>query len=66
VTEPFIRHVVDTRADEAQIKRLRRIIDQKSAVSYQGKYYLLADARDVVEQLDVFAKWVLTVWEERP
>jgi hypothetical protein len=66
VTEPFIRHVVDTRADEAQIKRLRRIIDQKSAVSYQGEYYRLADARDVVEQLDVFAKWVLTVWEERP
>jgi hypothetical protein len=61
-----LRHAIGHRADEAQVRRLRRIIDQKSAVSYQGEYYLLADARDVVEQLDAFAEWALSVWEERP
>ncbi len=61
-----LRHAIGNRADEAQIKRLRMIIDQKSAASYQGEYYTLADAKDVAEQLDVFAKWALAVWEERP
>lgn len=61
-----LRHAVGYRADEAQMRRLDRIIDQKTAVSYQGQYYTLADARAVVEKLDAFAEWVLSVWENRP
>jgi hypothetical protein len=61
-----LRHAIGHRADEEQIKRLGNIIDQKSAVSYQGQYYTLADARAVVEKLDAFAEWVLSRWEERP
>lgn len=61
-----LRHAIGHRADEVQIRRLASIIDQKSAVSYQGQYYTLTDARAVVEKLDAFAKWVLTLWEERP
>lgn len=61
-----LRHAIGHRADEAQIQRLESIIDQKSAVSYQGQYYMLADARAVVEKLDAFAQWALSLWEERP
>jgi hypothetical protein len=61
-----LRHAIGHRADEAQMKRLDSIIDQKSAVSYQGQYYTLADAKAVVEKLNAFAEWVLSLWEERP
>lgn len=63
---PTLRHAMGYRADDTQINRLSNIIDQKSAVSYQGQYYTLADARTVVSKVDVFAEWVLAVWEERP
>jgi len=66
LTVVTLRHAIGQRADAAQIKRLGNIIDQKSAVSYQGQYYTLADARAVVEKLDAFAEWVLSLWEERP
>lgn len=61
-----LRHAIGHREDEAQIRRLESIIDQKSAVSYQGRYYMIADARAVVEKLDAFAQWALALWEERP
>lgn len=61
-----LRHALGHRADAMQIRRLESIIDQKSAASYQGRYYLLADARSVVKELDAFAEWALSLWEERP
>jgi hypothetical protein len=61
-----LRHAMGHRADEAQMKRLGNIIDEKSAVSYQGQYYTLDDAKAVVEKLDAFAEWVLMLWEDRP
>lgn len=61
-----LRQSIGHRADEAQIRRLESIIDQKSAVSYQGQYYTITDARAVVEQLDAFSQWALSLWEERP
>lgn len=61
-----LRHAIGHRADEAQIRRLESIIDQKSAVSYQGQYYTITDARAVVAKLNAFAQWALSLWEERP
>lgn len=61
-----LRHAMGHRAEEGQMRRLGSIIDEKTTVSYQGQYYTVADSRIVVEKLDAFAEWVLTVWEDRP
>jgi hypothetical protein len=61
-----LRHALGHRTDDAQVRRLESIIDQKSAISYQGRYYMLADARAVVEKLNSFAQWALLIWEGRP
>jgi len=66
MTVATLRHAIGHRADEAQIRRLENIIDQKSAVSYQGRCYMIADAEALVKKLDSFAQWALMLWEERP
>lgn len=55
-----------TRADPQQVKTLREIIAEKDAVSYQGEYYTVADARTVVRRLEGFGNWAEEMYELRP
>lgn len=63
---PALQHALGHRADPRQCKRLQNIVNQKDAVSYQGEYYTLEDAAAVVDEVDVFAEWALSVFEQRP
>lgn len=55
-----------SRADAGQIKALRSIIAEKDAVSYQGVYYSVEEARAVVQALMRFAKWAEDMYRQRP
>ena len=61
-----LQHALGHRADARQCKRLQNIVNQKDAVSYQGEYYTLEDAAGVVDEVDVFAEWALSMFEQRP
>lgn len=53
------------RAEPAQLRVLRAMIKEKDAVSYQGVYYTLGEARTLVERLNGFAEWAEDVYERR-
>lgn len=54
------------RAEPGQVRILRAIIKEKDTVSYQGVYYTLGEARNLVERLNGFAEWAEGVYERRP
>lgn len=55
-----------SRAEAGQIKVLRSIIAEKDAVSYQGVYYSVGEARAVVQSLTRFAEWAEEMYRQRP
>ena len=54
------------RAEPQQLRIFRAIIREKDAVSYQGEYYTITDARTMVERLQAFARWAEEMYERRP
>ena len=45
---------------------LRSIIAEKDAVSYQGVYYSVGEARAVVQSLTGLAEWAEDMYRQRP
>lgn len=61
-----LQEALGARAVPGQIKALRGIIKEKDSVSYQGIYYTLGEARQLVERLNAFADWAEGLYELRP
>lgn len=53
-----IRKALGNRADEEQLKRLRRILEEKDAASYGARIGRMEHARQLLEQLRRFGSWV--------
>lgn len=61
-----LQAALGARAEPGQLKALRAIIKEKDSVSYQGIYYTMAEARNLVEKLNGFAEWAEGIYERRP
>ena len=61
-----LQDALGARTDERMLKLLRRIIQRKDLVSYQGTYYTVEDARLVVADLAVFAQWAEALFARKP
>ncbi len=61
-----LQHALGHRADEAQVRRLRAILNAKSHASYSGSYYTIENARAILERTNEFIAWAKAVYEERP
>jgi hypothetical protein len=61
-----LRSVLGSRVPPAQIRSLRKILQEKDAVSYQGTYYTLADGRKLLKRSRTFCAWALEVFQTRP
>jgi hypothetical protein len=59
-----IRAAMGNRADEQQLSRLRRILEEKDAASYGARIGRMDHARDLHVQLQRFASWVEVVIRE--
>jgi hypothetical protein len=55
-----------SRSDPGKVKTLQEILSEKDAVSYQGVYYAVSDARAMVDRLTAFAEWAEELYERRP
>lgn len=54
------------RAPSDQLNRFRAILAEKDTIAYQGNFYTVVDARQVVSRLRVFADWAQAMYEQRP
>jgi hypothetical protein len=52
-----VRDTLGSRADAEALRLMTRVLQKKDAVSYQGEYYSLAEARILVERERAFAAW---------
>ena len=52
-----LEHALGTRADQAQVRRLRRVLEAKSHVSYGGKQYTLEEGREILVLVTRFSAW---------
>lgn len=59
-------HALGYRADEAQVRRLRGILNAKSTASYSGSFYTLDDGIRVLGETRVFAAWAAELLRSRP
>lgn len=59
-------NALGSRAADAQLRRLRAILNAKSHISYSGSYYTIEDARGILEKAGEFIAWAKTVYEQRP
>lgn len=54
------------RGHEAQVNRLRRILQAKSDASYSGQYYTLEDGRRIVRETAEFVRWAEEMLASHP
>lgn len=56
-----LRDVLGARADAEALRALTRVLQKKDAVSYQGEYYDLDEARTLLDRARAFADWAETL-----
>ncbi|HEX8830013.1 MAG TPA: hypothetical protein VF705_02550 [Longimicrobium sp.] len=54
----LVRDALGQKADPTQIRRLEKILEEKDAASYGARTVRGDHARQLLEQLDRFARWV--------
>jgi hypothetical protein len=59
-------HALGQRADEGQVRRLKRVLNAKSGVSYSGAYYTLAEGRDIFSDVSRYGAWAEEMLASRP
>ena len=52
-----LREAVGARLDDRTFKSLVRVLELKDEVSYQGVYYRVSDAREVLRDMTTFCDW---------
>ena len=50
-------HALGQRADEGQVRRLKRVLNSKSQVSYSGDYYTLSEGREIFRDVSRYGSW---------
>jgi hypothetical protein len=50
-------HALGTRADQQQVRRLRRVLEAKSHVSYGGHRYSLEEGREILVLVTRYSAW---------
>jgi hypothetical protein len=50
-------HALGQRADEGQVRRLKRVLNAKSHVSYNGAYYTLSEGRELFKDVSRYGSW---------
>lgn len=59
-------HALGQRADDAQLRRLKRVLNAKSQVSYGGKYYTLDEGRELFSDVTRYGSWAEEMLLSRP
>jgi hypothetical protein len=59
-------HALGQRADPAQVRRLRRVLNAKSEVSYSGSYYTLHEGREIFADVVCYGSWAEEMLLNRP
>lgn len=59
-------HALGYRADDAQVRRLRAILNAKSTASYSGTFYTVDDGIRVLNETRVYAEWAGGVLRSKP
>lgn len=54
------------RADESMVKKLNALVTTKDTVSYQGKFFLLRQARDLLDTAIAYCRWADEMYQLRP
>jgi hypothetical protein len=52
-----LQDALGTRAEASMLKKLQRVLGRKDQVSYQGFYFSVLDAQQMLEDLEIFATW---------
>lgn len=55
----LVRDALGQNADNAQVKRLEKILEEKDSASYGARTGRIDHARALMEQLDRFGRWVV-------
>jgi hypothetical protein len=50
-------HALGQRADETQVRRLKRVLNAKSEASYSGSYYTLQEGREIFSDANRYGTW---------
>lgn len=61
-----LMHALGRRVDEAQTRRLKKILNAKTDASYSGSYYTLDDGREILEHAREYAAWAERMLADRP
>ena len=61
-----LEHALGQRVDDAQVRRLRRVLNAKSHVSYGGSYYSLDEGRDLLRDVSRYSTWAEAMLGARP
>ncbi|CAN5651085.1 hypothetical protein BH23GEM8_BH23GEM8_18600 [soil metagenome] len=61
-----LQAALGARIDPGQVKDLLTIVKKKDTASYQGVYYTVGEARDLLRKLQRFADWAEVMYEKRP
>lgn len=59
-------HALGHRAEDAQVRRLRGILNAKSTASYSGTYYTVDDGIRVLNETRTYAEWARGMLRSRP
>jgi hypothetical protein len=60
-----LAHALGQRADEAQLRRLRRLLEAKSHVSYGGAHYSLEEGRELLTLVSRYGAWAEEMLADR-
>ncbi len=59
-------HALGQRADPAQVRRLKRVLNAKSEASYSGSYYTLRDGHEIFADVVRYGSWAEEMLLGRP
>jgi hypothetical protein len=59
-------HALGQRADEVQVRRLKRVLNAKSGASYSGSSYTLQEGREIFSDASRYGTWAEEMLLNRP
>jgi hypothetical protein len=59
-------HALGRRSDPEQVRRLRRILNEKEHVSYSGAYYTPEEGSNVLQDVSTYVSWAEETFQGRP
>jgi hypothetical protein len=59
-------HALGQRADQTQVRRLKRVLNAKSEAAYGGTYYTLDEGRELFTDVTRYGSWAEEMLLSRP